>query len=147
MPDIRFPLLFFQKLVNDGDSFRGEDRFRVKLHAMYIEPLVFHRHDIAGVVHRSDLEISREILFRDNPGVITPHQDLFRQSGKEIVSCNELCRGLYAVKDKGYVHQLRTEHLTDGLVTETDTQDTFGGGILPDKGEQQPRLFRETGTG
>src|SRR5690606_17265610 len=112
-----------------------------------IEPAVLYRHDIACLFDRGDLQFSREVLSRHNPGVITPHQDLFLQSGKEVVRCNDLCRGAYAAKDTGNDHQLRTEHLSDGLVTETDTQDAFGGGILPDKEEQQPRLFGETGTG
>lgn len=88
----------------------------MKLHPVQIECTVPHRHDITCLVYCGDLQISREILSRDNPGVITPHQDLFRQTGKEIITCSYLRRRLYAVKDKRNIFQFGTKNHPYGLM-------------------------------
>ena len=119
----------------------------MELHTVQVERAVSHGHDGSLPIQGSYFQLNREILMIDNPGVVSPHSNLLRESGREIVISNNLHRRMHPVKHERNILQLRTKHLSNGLMPKTYTQNTLAGCVPLDEGQQQSSLFRETGAG
>ena len=112
----------------------------MELDAADVEGLVSQGHHLSLVADGSDFEAIGEVLIRHHPRVITADGDVSFDATEDRIIAHDMARGRDTVKDIRQILQLATKHLTDGLMTEADTQDRFLACIGTDDVEQQACL-------
>src|SRR5215469_5676956 len=134
----------FEEVGEHPWPFRGEDAFRVKLHALDGERAVSHGHDLALGGARAHLEHRRYARGSGDQGMVPSHLARLRHPGKERARIVLHERGL-AVHEPVGAHDLAAENLDDRLVTETYPEHRNASGELADHVHRYAGVARRPG--
>ncbi len=95
---------------------------------------VAHRHDLVLVIYRRDDQFVGQGVFGHDPTVVTPR---FKNHGHILEKIGVIAQlfhqGRHAVVHAGKIVQVATKGFTNGLMTQTNAQNTLARGIFFDQ--------------
>src|SRR6266852_1000886 len=122
-------------------SFRGQNRFGMKLHAFDGEFLVSKAHDFVVGSARADFQSGRERIWIDNQRMIAHRVEGTREIGENRVAIVNHRRSL-AVHQARRAHDLSAERLSDTLMAEADAENRHLARHLTQQLERDSRFGR-----
>ena len=119
----------------------------MKLHALHIQLLMPHGHDIPVCISCSDHETGRQLFFIHDPAMVSSHFFGIIQSFEDTAFIQDGYGRGNTMINRIKVDQRTAESLADGLVTQAYTQYGFGWRIHFYQWQQQPCFPRYARTG
>ena len=118
-PALRFWLnLYAKEIPHDFRALRGEDGFRMKLHAVNRHGLMLYGHDLADFIAGDDLEAIRQRIRCGDQRMIARYHRLFRQTLEQRLVGIHLYNALLAVHELLRMLNFTAERFADGLMAE-----------------------------
>src|SRR6476659_947125 len=114
--------LHLEEIAEEIFPRRGQDRFRMELHAFHAQGGMAHAHDLAFGCFGGDLEAGRQTCPLDNQRMIAGRVEGIRQLSENRSSV-VLDAGRLTVHKALGPHHLTPKCHRQRLVTETDTED------------------------